>query len=478
MIADIAVVGGGVAGLGCAAALAGVGLRVVVVERDARLGGRAASWTDEATGDVVDIGPHVVTSEHRNFLALLQRLGTADQVCWQPDPLVTLLDHGRRLRMHAPPWPVPLHGLPNLPQALRCVGLRDLLSNLGVAWCAARLDEASTRALDGIDALSLLRSLGVTPRFIDWFWTPATLALLNVPLAQCSAAALMRVFRLMLGRSGYHFGFPRIGLSELFAPGCRRAIEAAGGQVLTGVAATRLSMPGGRIDRVQLSDGRAVSARGVVLALPPQALAELVPEAAPLSSGFAPSPYVSTMLWFDRRLGDDRFWARAWRPGDLNLDFYDLANIRPVPREAPSLIAANAIHVDDPRDDAALIAQTRDEVVQFAPVAAQARLLHARVHRIPMAIPCPAPGTETRRPATATPWPGVWLAGDWTDTGLPCSMESAARSGALAAEAAAAALDRPLRVAIAPPETTGLVALLRRRPGEVAARNAVSSRFR
>ncbi|MBB1600829.1 FAD-dependent oxidoreductase [Variovorax sp. UMC13] len=121
---DVAVAGAGVAGLGCAGVLAGAGLRVAVCERAAYAGGRAASWLDEQTGMRVDIGPHVITSEHRNYLALLQLAGTTQQIVWQPEPLITLLDAGRVLRMRAPAWPAPLHGLANLRQALHCVAPR------------------------------------------------------------------------------------------------------------------------------------------------------------------------------------------------------------------------------------------------------------------------------------------------------------------------------------------------------------------
>ncbi|RYY67345.1 MAG: FAD-binding protein, partial [Comamonadaceae bacterium] len=274
--ADVLVIGAGVAGLSCAAALSGCGLRVTVLEALDHLGGRAASWIDEITGDTVDIGPHVVSSEHRNFMALLERLGTADLIRWQPDPLITLLDARRQLRMHAPAWPPPLHGLPNLRNALRCLGPGDLLSNLRVAWRAARLDAAGTQALDGEDGHSFLRRQGVSPRAIDWFWRSSMLAVLNVPLEACSAAAMMRVFRLMLGRSGYCFGFPKVGLSQLFAPGCRRAVEAAGGEVATGAAVHAISgMAEGRFKGVVLADGRTLRAGACVLAVPPEALAAL-----------------------------------------------------------------------------------------------------------------------------------------------------------------------------------------------------------
>jgi uncharacterized protein with NAD-binding domain and iron-sulfur cluster len=474
--ADVIIAGAGIAGLSCAAALSGCGLRVVVLEALPLLGGRAASWKDPPTGETVDIGPHVITSEHRNFLALLERLGTGRGVCWQRQPLITLLDAGRQLRMRSSGLTPPLHGLPNLPNALRCVSMLDLLSNMRIGWCAMRLDEPGVLALDDIDALSFLRQHGVSGRFIQWFWASAMLALLNVPLERCSAASMMRVFRLLLGRSGYCFGFPAVGLAELYVPGCRRLIENGGGAVLTSTIVQAVLLgDDGCFEGFALEDGSQLRAGAGVLGLPPQGLAALQVQGAGaerlsplvrLAGGLEPSRYVSTMLWFDRKLTRERFWSRVLAAGDLNTDFYDLSNIRGGARaDSPSLIAANAIHASEAWtwSDAEVIARTCEELAEFVGPLATAELRHARVHRVPMAVPCPAPGFERARPRPESGVPGLWLAGDWTATSLPCSMESAARSGALAAEAVAAAHRRDLRIALPAPETRGLSGLLRRR---------------
>jgi phytoene dehydrogenase-like protein len=472
MDADVIIAGAGVAGLACAANLADCGLRVRVFERDPWPGGRAASWTDEVTGDTVDIGPHVLTTEHLNFLALLRRLGTATDLLWQPEPLVTLYDRGRLIAMHASRLPPPLHGLPNLRNTLRCVSLRDALSNLRIAWQAARLDEADTLALDRQDALTLLQRQGVSPRFIRWFWEPAMLSLLNVPLSRCSAAAMMRVFRLMLGRSGYCFGFARHGLADLFVPGCVRRITAAGGAVELASPVEGLIVSPQGLAGFRLADGREIRAPAGVLAVPPQDVGRLTNDhdgvlgrLATRAAAFDPCPYVSTMLWFDRKLGPYRFWARSGSQVNLNTDFYDLANIRDANLGKPSLIVSNTIHARESWtwDDARIIERTRAEVCEALPAAAAATLRHARVHRIPMAVACPAPGTESLRPAVRTGLPGLWLAGDWTTTGLPCSMESAARSAALVSAEIAAGLGKRAVGALPRQETTALVGLLRRR---------------
>jgi monoamine oxidase len=313
----------------------------------------------------------------------------------------------------------------------------------------------------------------VSERMIVWFWRFAAMAVMNVPLEQCSSAALLRVHAQLIGRRGLHFGFAAVGLSELYAAQAERLIRAAGGEVLLDANARALGQSR-ELHRITLEDGRRIAARYCVCALPPQDLGAFCPGLAE-TSAFEPSPYISCYLWFDRKLTRERFWALLWSSGRLNYDFYDLSNIREGWGERPSVVASNIIysHRAAGMDDAAIVAATLREITQFVPGAAGAKLVHSDVHRIPMGIACPKPGTELKRPAAATRVPRLFLAGDWTRTELPSSMESAVRSGFLAAEAISADIGRPRRFALAPRPTDGLAGLVRatrlRRSGLVLA---------
>ncbi|HKU45866.1 MAG TPA: FAD-dependent oxidoreductase, partial [Burkholderiales bacterium] len=360
-----------------------------------------------------DLGPHLLHSEYRNMLALLERLGTRDRIAWQPEKLITF-SSGQAVRHRALPPPFSL--LPDMARASR-LPLRDLWSNNRATWRALRFDEADVPALDRVDALTFLRAAGVSRRMIDWFWSFAALAVMNVPLERCSAAALMRVHSQLIGRRALHFGFPAVALSELFAPQAGRRIA----RVLLGAEVVRIA------NGVTLSDGAHIAADHVVCAVAPQDLRKLGGEAPAVE----PSPYISCYLWFDRKLGSERFWAQLGGTTRLNTDFYDLSNIRRGWSDRASVVASNIIycHRAQGMDDAEIVAATQGEIAAFAPQAARARVVHAVVNRIPMAIPCPLPGSESARPP-----PSASLAGDWTRTGLPCSMESAVRSGFMAAE--------------------------------------------
>ena len=459
MVQHVVIVGGGVAGLACAVALGDAGLRVTLIERERSLGGRARSWTDAVSGDTIDLGPHVLHSEYRNMLAFLDRLGTRHLICWQPRKLITLATRPRPAMLRHRRLPPPFSLLPDL-VAGSGLSARDLWSNNRPTWRAMRFDEADVPELDRVNALDYLRAAGVSERMIEWFWAFAALAVMNVPLERCSAAALLRVHSQLIGHRRLHFGFPAVGLSELFAPQAAQAVRNAGGQIVLGTQVMAI-----RPNEVVLHHGVRIAADHVVAALPPQALQALGIDAP----SFEPSPYVSCYLWFDRKLTTERFWAQLGALERLNTDFYDLSNIRRGWSGRSSLIASNIIYSERAHalSGAQIVAATQREISEFIPEAAAARVTHAVVNRIPMAIACPLPGSETKR-LRANDIPGLWLAGDWTRTGLPSSMESAVRSGWLAAEEILLAVGRPRELALSPRPAEGLAGLvqrLRRRRG-------------
>lgn len=468
MQADVIIVGGGIAGLASATELGRSGLRVVVVEADVIAGGRARSWNDPHSGDTVDIGPHILLSEYRNMLHWLGALGTRGQIVWQDKKFLTLVDKPHRIDIRMHNLPAPLHFLPSM-VGIPGISLAELLSNRKLMWRVIRLKQVDLRQLDTVTAEAYLRQCGVSERFIDWFWRTACMTIMNVPLQNCSAAALLNFFRYMIGKRGYQVGFAGAGLGDLYVDAATRCIEAAGGRVLLRTQVRQVVSEDERLLGVQLSDGTLLQARFCIAAVPPPALLPLLPaswrDARPEFKGikgFEPSPYISTWLWFDRKLSDSRFWTRVWNPANLNYDSYDLSNIRAGWSARPSVIASNIIHSTQAErlSDDQIITATLREIADFAPEAREARLLHSRVHRIPMAVPLATTGSEQRRPENVTSVKGLLLAGDWTRTGLPPSMESATRSGFLAAEQVLEQFERPRRIAQPLPEAESLVRLL------------------
>lgn len=451
------VVGGGLAGLSCAVALSDRGLAVTVLESGERLGGRASSWRDGQSGDTVDIGPHIFHSEYHNMLGFLDRLGTGRLITWQPKKVLTLATKPEPLALRHAPLPAPFTLMPSI---LRAPGLSapDYLSMVKTGWRGMRFGEEQVDELDRVSALDFLRAQGVSERMIDWWWRFAAMVVTNVPLERCSTASLLRIHAQLSGYRGLHFGFAAVGLGELYTEQAKRVIEEAGGQVLLQAPVRALSAAdgAGRIDGVLLGDGTCIEADVVVSAVPPQALAPLLAPEVRKRCGlaeldwFEPSPYICCYLWFDRPLGTERFTSHLWSPERLNYDFYDLTRIRQGWQGRPTVIASNIIysHRAEGLTDDEIVRATVAELAEFAPEAARAKLLHARVHRVPMAIPCPLVGFEGRRPPQRCALPGLVLAGDWTRTRMPCTMEGAVKSGALAAEAVLERVGQPEALAI------------------------------
>ncbi|MDC0716309.1 hydroxysqualene dehydroxylase [Nannocystis bainbridge] len=462
---DVVILGGGIAGLTCAVGLLGSGLRLVVLERDRLLGGRARSWADPTTGDPVHVGPHIVTNYYPNFFRLLERLGTADRVVWGPEEvLYTMFDGERAVELRRSSLPPPVQMLATLCDD-PALGLLDLASNATSVQVALGLDEREVLRLDDLDGAAALAAMGVRPAMLRRYWQFAAMSILNTPVERCSAGSLMRTFHHAISRDAVRIGFPGCGLGDLFAPGARAAIEAAGHAVWTGTAVTELLGDDGRATGVRLADGRQLRARHVVSSLPPADLAALVPDRWRHLPGldalpwFQPVTYVSVYLWFDRRITRRQFWARSYAPDDLNCDFYDYANIYPDWGDRPSLIGSNIIdaaRIAGMSDDE-IVAGTRRELDENLPQARTAELRHAAVHRIPLAVQAPLPGFEARRPTADTAVAGLVLAGDWTRTGLPSSMEGAAASGWRAAELVRTREDRP-RALVRPLPPRGVLA--------------------
>ncbi len=441
---DVWIIGGGLAGLTAGVALSRQGVKVGVLEAAPRLGGRAQCWKDPSTGEVIDLGPHVLLSTYPHMKAFLEACGTSweDAADWQSESLIDQMDGDRAYPLTYAPVPAPFHFVPSL---LRMPGIRfpDLYSQKALLSLAISTDNDEVMAYDSIPASELLKHMGVSDSAVDHLWRFIALSILNVPLEECSSAAFLRFARFLMGRRDFRIGFPKAGLGDLFAEGATRIIREAGGEVRVGARVERLERrPDGGFRLHVSGQDTAIEAEQVLCALSPQDASRLLGTLlegkawAESAAKLEPCPYVSLYLKFDRKVTRRRFWARMHREGDLNCDFYDLSNIRPGDPERPSFVASNIIysHRVAQLSEQELIDRTLAEIRENIPGARDARVVSAAVNRIPMAIHCPKPGAESLRPEPELIPGRLLVAGDWIRTHLPSSMESACASGWTAAE--------------------------------------------
>jgi hydroxysqualene dehydroxylase len=439
---DVVVIGAGVAGLSAAVRLAKRGRRVIVLEARARLGGRATAFPDRETGELVDNGQHVMLGCYAGTFEFLRDVGAEDNVRLQPQLAVTMIDRaGSRTRLTCPALPPPFHVVAGILE-WDALSWRDRLSVLGMATPLKHarrelLPGATKKAASPGETVDdwLIRN-GQTPRLREMLWDPLALAALNQPPDQAAAPLFARVLAEMFGDDprASAIALPTRPLHLMYAEPAREFIERHGGMVRTGTAA-QVVLHDGAVEAVQAGDERWPADR-VISAVPWFAFGDLFTDEPPAlravidrARRMASSPIVTVNLWFDRAVLDEPFVGLPGRAMqwvfDKRLVFGDDAtHLSLVSSGASSILA---------RSNEALIRTAHDELLDALPDSRSARLLRATVVREPRATFSLAPGQPARPPAE-TGVTGLFLAGDWIDTGLPATIESAVRSGHRAAE--------------------------------------------
>lgn len=437
---DVVIIGGGVAGLSAATSLAARGVRVSVLEARPTLGGRTNAFTDPATGERVDNGQHVLMGSCHETFRFLRRIGSESAVRLQPSLSIGIVDrNGQQSSLRCPPLPAPLHLIGGL---LRWSALdwkdrlaaRHILRGVRLqADPPHRPAEAGHYEHRPADAGHLeqetvrewLVASGQTPRLIELLWEPFAVAALNQSIDVAAAAPFAAVLRRMftLDRRDSSLGLPVKPLDEVFARPARDFVERHGGAVRTGVTA-RL--------------GPAWGAKAVVCAVPWHALPGVFLERPPAleetlvaAANTDASAIVTVNLWLDRPIMTDAF---VGLPGRAMQWVFDKQRLFGEASTHLSLVSSGANALVNRSNDE-LVALATSELMTSIPGARAAAVRRGVAVREKRATFSVAPG-QPKRPGTRTGVPGLFLAGDWIETGLPATIEGAIASGHAAADAA------------------------------------------
>lgn len=440
-MARVVVVGGGFAGMAAACRLSGDGHSVTLLEASLRLGGRAASFVHR--GETIDCGRHVLLRTCGAAQGFLERIGASDAVSFQESLAIPLLFDGERTVLRSWPLPGVAHLLPGL------LGYAPLSRRERITALRAGLALWASRSLRDETFGEWLTRHGQTEHAVRRLWDPIVVATLNAPSSAVSFRAARHVFReAFFVPHGADTGLFTRPLGDVF-DAAHRYLEARDGTVEVGSPAGAVSVFGGVAKGVRLARGREIPGDAVIVAIPPDALAELasgVPELACTvddARHLSWLPIVNVHLMFDRHVLDDAFAVGIDSP--IQAIFR-----RGAPRGAPTLASALAPAVEGAeaivlsqsaaaqwidQTDKQIVSDLLNALHELLPAARDAKLLDSLVLRSRRATFVPAPGSDALRPKARTPIGGLYLAGDWTATGWPSTIESAVLSGIYAAAA-------------------------------------------
>jgi squalene-associated FAD-dependent desaturase len=464
------IVGGGLAGLAAAVALAERGVSITVLESRPRLGGRASSFADKTSGTQIDNCQHVNLGCCTNFQHFCHTLGLADLFRTESE-LFFIGPDNKVNRLSAGPLPAPFHCAGSFAR-LSYLTYGDLIS---IAYGLHRL--AAAKPNDTKTILNWLRTHRQSDSVVERFWTPVLVSALSETLDRIDIASARKVFidAFLSNREGWLVQIPTVPLDQLYGERLHNWLAARGAAVRLQAGVEHLKVENGRATGAVLRSGEVVPADHVILAVPHWLVLELLPnelrEAPQLAKigGLESAPISSIHLWFDRPI---LFPARPENRGSSVRDcelphavligrlsqwVFNRGLLQSTAETGSSyqvVISASRNIADWSQHET--IGKVCEELAQIFPRMREAQLLHSRLVTEHRAVFSNQPGASDCRAAQQSPVANLQLAGDWTRTGWPATMEGAVRSGYLAAENVLRALGRPERV-LAPDRPVSLL---------------------
>jgi squalene-associated FAD-dependent desaturase len=468
---SVIVIGGGLAGLAAGVALAESGWRVRLFEQRPFLGGRATSYL-LPDGESVDNCQHVTLGCCTNLTDFYKRVGSSDKIRFF-DRLVFLDRQGRRGELQAGILPAPFH----MSGSFAVFALLSLWDKITIARALLEILRSRGKPRDieengGISMLEWLSRRGQSQGALERFWRVVLVSALDEELDRTDARFGVDVFwkAFLSNRTGYRMGVPAVPLANLY-DGCKAEIERRGGEVLLRAPVRGLKIENGVFSGVRFDEGREETADAYVFAIPHTALVELLPESVKQSDPslgnldkITVAPITGVHFWFDREVMKEPFVTlldthTQWIFNKTELYGSATGGAKNKGAEQYLQLVISASYDLLQKSRQQIIDLCLGEVQHALPAAREAQLLKATVIKETAATFSPAPGVDRWRPKQESSVTGLFLAGDWTATGWPATMEGAVRSGYLAAEAVLRVAGTPRQFLQPDLEPDGFVAM-------------------
>ena len=433
------ILGGGLAGIAAAVHTLRSGIKPTLVERRPFLGGRAFSFTDRDTGEEIDNGQHVILGICAQFLDLLEELGTRDQIDLSPALDVTVSLAGKTSDLRASKF------IGNAAALFRyrhlSVSERFAVSRVMLALKFSRRNDAKTERAKSISFADWLRSRGQSNAAISRFWSLFILPVFNCSIDEVVAHDAIEFTRtVLLGKPiDATIGYPKQGLSTLIGNPAENFLRSRGAELITNVRVESLSLPEPGEVQVRMSNGETLRSKAVISSLAPNILTRILPASdsrfermRTSLDAIEYSPIVAVHLWYERPVMVERVTAFV----DVGLQWvFNDSVLRGQSTDKSQHIVVSLSGADE------WAAMTKDEILDRTqeamrgafPRTQNTSIVNSSVVKTLEATIKVNRVSAANRLGTTTSMPGLFLAGDWTDTGMPATMEGAVQSGNLAA---------------------------------------------
>ncbi|HEY3251153.1 MAG TPA: hydroxysqualene dehydroxylase HpnE [Ignavibacteria bacterium] len=420
----VTVIGGGLAGLSAAVFLTKEGFKVNLYEASPKLGGRAYSFFDKSIGDYVDNGQHIFASWYKNTFEYLKIIGSYDKLYFQKQLEVIFTNlKAQNYILKASKLPPPLHLLGGL-MNFKAIKLVDRLAAIRLIN-NLKNKKISDEMLTEMNTDELFKKTKQTKRLLESFWKPLIIAVFNADPEDTSAYMFSEIIKTgFIEKGGSNLVFPDVFLSELLVNPALKYLETKRANIKAGKKINRLNIKNHELTSIIAEDKEEITSNYYVSAIPFYDVKNLFGSNAILGEkdGLFPSPIVNIHFKFEKDISsifNNRF------SGILGANIQWVFRVK---NDQLCLVISSAKKITE-MDKESIISLCKNELYKCFPALSEYKITGTRVIKEMRATFMPDKNSLKLRPDCKTKIENFFLAGDWTNTGLPATIEGSVKSG-------------------------------------------------